>query len=323
MGPNAAYPRQPPDDGTSTVGLVGCGRMGLPMIRRLVGAGMAVRAFDVSEAALDEAIAAGAAKVSSPREAAHGAQVVITMLPDPVTVAGAATGEDGVVCGLVRGALWLEMTSSSPQVTARLAEEAHQVGAQLLDAPVSGGVRGAEEGSLTVMLGGSAALVDRARPVLSRLGRQLLHVGDRPGDGDIAKTLNNMLSATNLVAAGEALAVGMRAGLDPARLVDCINAGSGASQASTVKLTEHVLTGRFAAGFTIAQYLKDLRIALGLAADEDVAVPVNAAARAVWTAHTARGSAEADHTRIPDLVVRDAGLNPEWAARPVHEEDRP
>src|SRR4051812_4441630 len=291
------------------VAFVGCGRMGGPMARRLVAAGAGVRAFDVDERALSALADAGASVADSPRAAAGGAPVVITMLPDPPTVDRAARGPAGLLAGLDDGALWLEMSSSRPATTRALAETAAERGAALLDAPVSGGVAGAEAGTLTIMLGGPAALVERARPLLEELGGSLVHVGDRPGDGDAAKTINNMLSATNLAAAAEALAMGMRAGLDPDRLVDCVNGGTGASNAMEKKVGGQVLTGKFASRFTLGQYLKDLGIAQGLADDHRVPTPVNGAARAVWTAQAARGAAEEDHTRLVALLLADAGID--------------
>jgi 3-hydroxyisobutyrate dehydrogenase len=290
------------------VGFVGVGRMGGPMARRLLAAGATVRAFDVDERALRAVADAGADVAGCPRAAAEGAAVAITMLPDPPVVERAARGPDGLLAGLEHGALWLEMSSSRPATTRALAEAAAERGAALLDAPVTGGVSGAEAGTLTIMLGGPAALVARARPLLEALGGSLVHVGDRPGDGDAAKTINNMLSATNLAAAAEALAMGMRAGLDPARLVACVNGGTGASNAMERKVGEQVLTGRFASRFTLGQYLKDLGIARGLADDHRVPTPVNGAAHAVWTSHAARGHADDDHTRLVALLLADAGI---------------
>src|SRR5689334_7109970 len=175
-----------------TIGFVGCGRMGGPMLRRLLAAGARVRAFDVSERALSAAIEAGAEHARDPGDAARGLATVITMLPDPPAVEAAAAAP---LESLDRDALWLGMSSSRPASTRALAEAAAARGAHLLDAPVSGGVAGAEAGALTIMLGGPAWLVERARPVLEELGESLVHVGDRPGDGDAAKTINNMLSA--------------------------------------------------------------------------------------------------------------------------------
>jgi 3-hydroxyisobutyrate dehydrogenase len=295
------------------VGFVGCGRMGGPMARRLLAAGATVRAYDVDERALRPVADAGASVADSPRASGDGAPVVITMLPDPPTVDRAARGRDGLLAGLGAGALWLEMSSSRPATTLALADAAAERGAALLDAPVSGGVAGAEAGTLTIMLGGPAALVERARPLLEELGRSLVHVGDRPGDGDAAKTINNMLSATNLAAAAEALAMGMRAGLDPERLVECVNGGTGASHAMENKVGGQVLTGRFASRFTLGQYLKDLGIARGLADDHRVPTPVNGAAHALWTAHAARGAADEDHTRLVALLLADAGIDHDWS----------
>ena len=138
--------------------------------------------------------------------------------------------------------------------------------------------------------------------------------------GDAAKTINNMLSATNLAAAAEALAMGMRAGLDPERLVECVNGGTGASHALTNKVGGQVLTGKFGSRFTLGQYLKDLGIARRLADDHRVPTPVNGAAHAVWTAHAARGAADADHTRLVALILADAGIQPEWRRNPDTEE---
>src|SRR3954469_19196462 len=291
------------------VAFVGCGRMGGPMARRLLAAGAELRAYDVDERALRAIGDAGAALADSPRAAAEGAAVAITMLPDPAVVERAARGPEGLLAGLGDGALWIEMSSSRPATTLARAAAAAERGAALLDAPVSGGVAGAEAGTLTIMLGGPAALVDRARPLLAELGGSLVHVGDRPGDGDAAKTINNMLSATNLAAAAEALAMGMRAGLDPERLVECVNGGTGASNAMEKKVGGQVLTGAFGSRFTLGQYLKDLGIAQGLADDHRVPTPVNGAARAVWTAQAARGAAEEDHTRLVALLLGDAGID--------------
>jgi 3-hydroxyisobutyrate dehydrogenase len=318
-------PAESPTDRALTeigrIAFVGCGRMGGPMALRLLDAGAAVRAYDVDARALDAVVGAGAERASSPEDAARGAAVAITMLPDPGVVERAARGPDGLLAGLGDGALWLEMSSSRPATTQALAAAAAaERRAALLDAPVSGGVSGAEGGTLTIMLGGPAALVARARPVLEVLGDSLVHVGDDPGDGDAAKTINNMLSATNLAAATEALAMGIRAGLDPARLVDCVNGGTGGSHAMRNKVGGQVLTGRFASRFTLGQYLKDLGIARGLADDHQVPTPVNSAAHAVWTAQATRGAADEDHTRLVALLLADAGIEREWGGESDKEE---
>jgi 3-hydroxyisobutyrate dehydrogenase-like beta-hydroxyacid dehydrogenase len=279
--------------------------MGGPMLRRLLAEGRPVRAFDTDERALAAAAEAGAEPAEGVAGAARGADTVITMLPDPPIVASAGAE---LLDGLEHDALWIEMSSSHPATTRALAAQAQERGAALLDAPVSGGVKGAEAGTLTIMLGGPEVLVERARPILEQLGATLVHVGDRPGDGDTAKTLNNMLSATNLAAAAEALAIALAEGLDPERLVDCVNGGTGASHAMREKVGGQVLSGRFDSRFTLGQYLKDLRIAHALAAEHRVPAPVNGAAQALWVSHAARGAADEDHTRMVALLLADAGI---------------
>ena len=298
--------------GSGVIAFVGCGRMGGPMARRLLDAGAPVRAFDVDERALRSVTGAGAEPAGDAEQAVRGASVAVTMLPDPAAVDEASRGPRGVLAGLEPGCLWLEMSSSHPEMTRALAGAAGERDAGFLDAPVSGGVAGAEAGTLTIMLGGPAELVTRARPLLERLGDSLVHVGDRPGDGDAAKTINNMLSATNLAAASEALAIGIRAGLDPRRLVDCVNGGTGGSHAMRHKIGEQVLTGRFGGRFTLGQYRKDLGIARALADAHDVPTPVNGAAHAQWTSHAARGASELDHTRLVELLLADAGIERAW-----------
>lgn len=289
----------------AAIAFIGCGQMGLPLVVRLLGAGRHIRAFDVSDEALARARRAGAESTTSAAAAAEGAGVVVTMLPDPAAV-DAVAGD--VLSVLVRDALWLEMTSSHPRTTRSLAQAAAKREAKLLDAPVSGGVSGAEDGTLTIMVGGPADVLEEARALLEIVGERIVHVGERPGDGDLAKTINNMLSATNLAAAAEALALGVREGLDPARLVETINGSSGSSHATQVKLPRHVLPGRYDSRFSLDQYVKDLRIALDVAAEAGVPAAVASAARAVWSNLAARGHGGDDHTALVPLVLRDAGV---------------
>lgn len=278
------------------------------MGRRLVAAGRAVCVYDVADAARERAEQDGAIVADSPAAVAREADVVITMLPGPADIVTAAAGPDGLLSGLRPGGVWLEMSSSHPQTTRELAGRTRDVGAAILDAPVSGGVAGAEAGTLTIMVGGARQDLERVRPVLDILGRQVVHVGQSPGDGDLAKTLNNLLSATNLTAAAEALALGMRGGLDAAPLLRCLAAGTGASHATASKIPTYALTGRFDAGFTITQYLKDLDIALDVAADLKVPMLVGSMAQQIWLRLAAMGFGNDDHTKIVALLAGEAGV---------------
>jgi 3-hydroxyisobutyrate dehydrogenase-like beta-hydroxyacid dehydrogenase len=212
-----------------------------------------------------------------------------------------------VLSGLHSGSLWVEMSSSHPSLTAELSDRAAEREAALLDAPVSGGVKGAREGRLAIIVGGPEELLKRARPLFEVLGERIIHVGDRPGDGDLAKTINNMLSAINLTAAAEGLALARAGGLDLHRLVEVLNSSTGASNATQVKIPNYVLTERFDAGFTIGNYLKDMRIALDVGWSEEVAVEVLSAVHVLWTAAVAHGHADEDHTMMVPFVARRSG----------------
>ena len=290
------------------VGVIGWGRMGGAMGLRLINTGHQVFAFDVGRSARQAAQSAGATVLDSAKEVAERSPAFITMLPTATEVEAAAFSADGVLEGIKPGALWLEMTSSKPSVTGRLAQLAGQRQAILLDCPVSGGVRGAREGRLTVIVGGASEALDRARPLLENLGDRIVRVGERPGEGDLAKTINNMLSAINLAAAAEALALARAGGLAIEPLLEVVNWSTGASNATQVKIPDYVLTDRFDAGFTIAQYVKDLDVALDFARAREVPAKLLSDAQDIWGAAAASGHGDDDHTAIVPLVAARLGV---------------
>ncbi|HEV2282760.1 MAG TPA: NAD(P)-dependent oxidoreductase [bacterium] len=291
---------------TKRVGFIGLGRMGQPMVRRLIAAGYGVAAYDIREEAVAAARASGAAAATSITGAIGGADVIITMLPDGPAVERAAYGQDGLVAAARAEQTLLEMTSSHPSVTRRLAADLAGRGVGVLDAPVSGGVRGAEQGSLCVMVGGPPALLESQRPVLEVFGR-IVHVGDAPGDGDVAKTINNLMSATTIWSAVEAVALARRAGLAPERMLEAVNRSTGRSYTTENKVEQYMLPRRFTAGFTVAQYLKDLDICLDVAAGLDVPMILGEVVRQAWRAASQSGLAAEDHTALITLVERWLG----------------
>jgi 3-hydroxyisobutyrate dehydrogenase len=290
------------------VGFVGLGRMGLPMACRLVSAGHHVKGFDVSRDATAAARAQGVQVCSSAAAAVAEAQLVITMLPDPPAVEAAAHGPGGVLEGLGARAVWLEMTSSDPAVTGALSEAAAERSVALVDAPVSGGVLGAREGTLAIACAGPEAAFATARPVLDALGNHIFHVSEQPGHGDLAKTINNLLSAANLMLAAEGLALAMSLGLDPARLIEYVNASTGGSNATQFKVPRYVLSGAFDAGFTLGQYLKDLRIASAVAERQDLDLAIGRHAVELWKELTEAEGPGEDHTVLFRLVAERAGV---------------
>jgi 3-hydroxyisobutyrate dehydrogenase-like beta-hydroxyacid dehydrogenase len=289
-----------------TIAFIGLGRMGQPMATRLMEAGYGVTAFDIRENAVAAARARGAAAAASIADATAQADVIITMLPDGPAVERAVYGENGLLGAVRRGSMLIEMTSSHPSVTRRVAADLGARGVGVLDAPVSGGVRGAEQGTLCVMVGGPAVLLESQRPLLERFGR-IVHVGDAPGDGDVAKTINNLMSATAIWSAVEAVALARRAGLAPERMLEAVNQSTGRSYTTENKVTQYMLPRRFTAGFTVAQYLKDLDICLDVAAGCDVPMIVGEVVRQAWRAAAESGLAAEDHTALITLVERWLG----------------
>jgi 3-hydroxyisobutyrate dehydrogenase len=292
----------------STVAFIGLGRMGLPMASRLAAGGYRVRGFDVSAQAR-EAVAAldGALAATSAAEAAAGADAVVLMLPASSHVR-AVLVEDGLLDALEAPVALIDMSSSEPLETRELAQRAAARGIELVDAPVSGGVRGAVEGTLTIMAGGSDDAVEACRPLLEAIGKSVRHVGD-VGAGHALKALNNMLSAVHLLASCEALAIGREFGLDPKVLVDTINVSTGRSASTERKLPEFILPATFNAGFALSLMVKDVGIAVSLG--EELGIPAALAQRALamWRQADDALGASADHTEIARWVDAAEGAS--------------
>jgi 3-hydroxyisobutyrate dehydrogenase len=285
----------------STVAFIGLGRMGLPMAARLAAAGYRVRGHDVSEEARVAAAALeGAIVAESAMAAAAEADAVVLMLPSSSHVC-AVLIDDGLLEALEAGVAVIDMSSSEPLVTRELAASAAARGVELIDAPVSGGVRGAVEGTLTIMAGGSTEAVEACRPLLETIGKTVRHVG-AIGAGHALKALNNMLSAAHLLASCEALAIGREFGLDPHVLVETINVSTGRSASTERKLPEFILTETYDAGFAMSLMVKDVGIAVSLG--EELGVPAALAQRtlALWQEAVAALGGSVDHTAIARWV---------------------
>jgi 3-hydroxyisobutyrate dehydrogenase len=273
------------------VGFVGLGNMGTPMARRLVEAGYTVRGFDTDPAAsgwLENT-------VSTVDQVAEGADAVLLMLPSS-DVVEQVLYKGGLLEAMRPGTVLLDLGSSRPHSTRAIAERTSARGVPMVDAPVSGGVGGAEAGTLTVMAGGSAENVDRVRPVLEQFGK-VQHVG-AVGAGHALKALNNLMSATHLLVSSEALLAGEEFGLDPAAMLDVINGSSGRSGSTEAKWPKFVLPGTFDSGFGLRLMLKDMRIAVELARDTGVPSLLGESAVELWAKAAEELPATADHTEI-------------------------
>ena len=290
------------------IGFIGLGNMGVPMAGRLIDGGCSLIVNDIRRDAARPLLARGAAWAASPAEVAAAAQTVITILPTSREVREVLLGTKGLLDALRPGSLVLEMTSADPSVTRELEREVAARGSALIDAPVSGGVRGAVEGTLAIMVGGDPALLERARPVLARMGKNIFHAGP-VGAGHAIKLVNNMCSGGILALTIEAVAVAARAGVDPTRAVEILQASSGRSNASDNKFPRFILNGAFDAGFAIRLMLKDLDGYGRLAQEAGVPSPVARAAAEVFRVAMARGMAEQDHTAIARIIEEWAGVS--------------
>lgn len=291
---DANGPVRPP----ARVAFLGLGMMGAPMAARLAKAGYELRGFDPVEGARAALGEAGGTACASALEAMEGAAVVITMLPHGKAVNTALLGDDPpVVKRLAPGAFVIDMSSSAPVGTRELAERLEAHGLGLIDAPVSGGVRRAKDGSLAIMAGGAAALIERARPVLEAMGKSIFATGP-VGSGHAMKALNNYVSAAGLMAACEALRVGRAFGLDPGMMTDVLNASTGRNNSTEVKLKPFVISETYGSGFSMALMTKDLRTADDLARHLAVPAPLSHAVTALWGRADDALGAGADHTAI-------------------------
>jgi 3-hydroxyisobutyrate dehydrogenase len=274
------------------IGFVGLGNMGGPMSSRLVAAGYEVRGYDVSEGAYETFDGIAATHLA---EAVTPADVVLLMLPNS-DIVEAVIGE----ATLRSSAVVVDMSSSEPMRTRALAARLTNT---LVDAPVSGGVKGARTGKLTIMAGGAAEDIDRVRPILDHLGT-VTRAGD-VGSGHAVKALNNLLSATHLLVTSEAILAGEKFGLDPAVMLQIFNSSSGRSGSTDNKWPSFVLPGTFDSGFGLRLMLKDMRIATGLADQVGAPDPLGHAAVELWARAAEALDAGADHTEIVNWLRKD------------------
>jgi 3-hydroxyisobutyrate dehydrogenase len=247
------------------LGFIGLGIMGSRMAARLLAAGHPLVVHDVNEAAVAELVAKGARSARSASEVASQSDVVLLSLPKPDVVEAVLTGANGVIEG-TRAKTVIDTSTTGSQVIARAAPLLAAKGMTLIDAPVSGGVPGAANGTLTVMAGGDPAVFEAVRPILEIIGKTVMHMGETPGLGQAMKLVNNMLSAAGTLAAMEVMVAGAKAGLDPQKMLDVINASSGRCFGTEVKIPECVLSGTFPMRFSTDLLHKD--VALGVAEAE-------------------------------------------------------
>jgi len=289
------------------IGLVGLGNMGGPMAIRLLAAGHPLHVHDVRRSAGLAAVAAGAAWHDSPASVAGAADLVLVSLPTPAIVAAVAGGPEGLIDG-PRMRIYVDLSTTGPEVAREVALQLAAGGVGVVDAPVSGGVKGAVAGTLAVMAACPAELFETCRPVFEAIGSSVFHVGTEVGQGQVMKLVNNALSAAALTATAEAVVVGVKAGLDARTIIDVVNAGTGRNRATEDKFPRAVLPGTFDLGFTIQLIHKDVRLFLETAAALGVPIHVLNSVQQLWEIAIAEGGADDDFSTIVKVIERWAGV---------------
>lgn len=292
----------------TTIAFIGLGHMGLPMARNLLKAGFALRVFDLMQSAVDSLAAEGATPAASANEAVAGASVVVSMLPASRHVEGLYLGESGLLAQIAPGSLVLECSTIAPESARKVHAAASARGIALLDAPVSGGTAGAAAGTLTFMVGGDAAVLERARPLLSAMGKNLFHAGP-DGAGQVAKVCNNQLLAVQMIGTAEALALGVANGLDAAVLAEIMRQSSGGNWVLEKYnpwpgVMENAPASKgYSGGFMSQLMAKDLGLAQEAAQLTASSTPMGALALQLYRLLLKQGHGELDFSAVQKLFV--------------------
>jgi 3-hydroxyisobutyrate dehydrogenase-like beta-hydroxyacid dehydrogenase len=288
------------------IGFIGLGKMGQPMARRLIEAGHTLVVYDTRNDAVAPLVALGAKLASSPQDVADRVETVMASLPSLQISQKVALGEGGVIHGKKVKRL-VDLSTTGSHVAAEICAELAKKNIVQIDSPVSGGVGGATRGTLAVMVSGPQADIDLVKDALSVFGKVFV-IGSKPGMAQTMKVANNFLSATAMAATSEAVAMGVKAGLDPAVMIDVINAGSGRSTASADKFPKTILPRTFDYGFATALMLKDVRLCAEEAKNLDVPHSVMSAVLEQWEITNTEFGGDADFTAIMQMVERRAGV---------------
>ena len=292
------------------VGFIGLGNMGGPMAINLIKAGFSVSVFDLMPTSVERLTAAGAQAAATAADAVQNVDVVVSMLPASKHVESLYLGEAGLLSKIAPGTLIIDSSTIAPESTRKVADAANARGLSMIDAPVSGGVAGAQGGTLTFIVGGSDTALAQARPLLEAMGKNIFHAGDA-GAGQVAKICNNMLLSVLMSGTAEALQLGVNNGLDPSVLSDIMRKSSGGNWALEVYnpypgVMETAPASRdYEGGFLVDLMIKDLGLAMASALATGTATPMGSLARSLYVAHGDNGFGQVDFSSIQKLFQRD------------------
>ena len=288
------------------IGFIGLGIMGKPMAKNLIDVGYPVIAYDIRKEALEEIISYGAKRASSNKEVASQCDIIITMLPNSPEVKSAVLGKEGVVEGVKKGQILIDMSSIAPLVTQEIAKELYTKGVEMLDAPVSGGQEKAQSGTLAIMVGGKEEVFIKCKPILEVMGKPTL-VGSI-GAGQTTKLVNQVIVAINIAALAEGLLLGKKAGVDPQRIFEAIKGGLAGSQCLTDK-APRMFQGKYDPGFRIKLHVKDLNNVLQTSRELHTAMPLCAQVMEMMQTLMADGYSEVDHGGLALFYEKMNGIS--------------
>jgi 3-hydroxyisobutyrate dehydrogenase len=288
------------------IAFIGTGLMGFPMARNLLKAGFSVTAYNRTRSRAEPLSSHGASIAASPRDAAQSADVIITIVSDTPDVREVILGEQGVVKSAKPGSILIDMSTISPRATREIAAALAENGVEMLDAPVSGGEKGAIEATLSIMVGGKREIFEKCRPVFDAMGKKLVYCGGH-GQGQMTKLCNQIAIATNLVAAAEAIAFAKKAGLDPMTMIEAVGAGAAGSWVINV-LGPKMVSRDFAPGFMVKLQQKDLRLVMEAASELSVSLPGAALAHQLFAAVEAEGNGDLGTQSMITVLEKLANL---------------
>ncbi len=284
------------------LGFIGLGLMGKPMAKNLMKSGYDLIVHDVNRAPVQELVAAGAKEAYSPREVAHAVEVVLTSLPDDQVVEEVVLGKDGLLEGMKKGSILVETSTISPLTSRKVASRLNDKGIEMLDAPLSGGEAGAQQATLSIMVGGKAQVLERVLPALQKMGKKITHIGEQ-GTGQIAKAANQIIVALTIEAVSEALIFAQKAGADPEKVRRAMLGGFAQSRV----LDEHgqrMLDRNFKPGAKGLTHQKDIGIVLSVAKEEGIYLPGTMMVMNLWNAMVAHGLLQEDHSAMLKLLEK-------------------
>ncbi len=288
------------------VAFIGMGTMGAPMALNILKAGHEVTVHNRTREREEPVAKAGAKRAASPKEAAAGAEVIITCVSDTPDVEQVILGDNGVIHGAQAGSIVVDMSTISPAVTRYIAKKLGEKGVKMIDAPVSGGSEGAQKGTLSIMIGGEAADVEKVRPVLEAMGKTITHVGPI-GSGQITKAINQVIIAGTYWGVAEGIAIGLKAGLDMEKVVQAVGSGAAGSWGLTNR-SGNMIKNSYPLGFRVRFHRKDLNIALEAARELGVTIPVAAFVEQIETGLITRGHGDEDVSVIARSIREQSGI---------------